>query len=264
MDLLVDSNLAHMFGPEGAAIYFSRLLKVDVRSLHPMMSQEWPHAFFITSPTTVQNAPQAAQAPTPTLYINRRPVQLLDYTIRQVGTVVPQGIWPPGNNNNTSSDTPARSAKVASLNMPIFFVGMDRVSLGLPLPLAIAEGDRASLQDAGSPAPIGHGSTTYIRITWPGYSEWTTQIMTRDQTPAHNTISLGKFAKRLASAVGRFIEEAHRFPCQEPNWRIGGGGITKEQVILIGAVHVTQGSWQPILQLDRYVFPRCQRLSGLS
>lgn len=30
--------------------------------------------------------------------------------------------------------------------------------------------------------------------------------MTRDQTPAHNTISLGKFAKRLASAVGRFME----------------------------------------------------------
>ncbi|KAF8494399.1 hypothetical protein F5888DRAFT_656350 [Russula emetica] len=270
-DLLVDSNLAHMFGPEGAAIYFSRLLKVDVRSLHPMMSEEWPHAFFITSPTIVQNTPQTSQASTPTLYINRRPAQLLDYTIRQVGTVVPQGIWPPGNNNNnnnTSSDTPPppppRSAKAASLNMPIFFVGMDRISLGLPLPMAITEGDRAPLQGANSPAPIGHGSTTYIRITWPGYSEWTTQIMTRDQTPAHNTITLGKFAKRLASAVGRFIEEAHRFPCQEPNWRIGGGGgITKEQVILIGAVHVTQGSWQPILQLNRYVFPRCQRLSGL-
>jgi len=259
-DLLVDSNLAHMFGPEGAAIYFARLLKVDVRSLQPTMSQEWPHAFFITSSTTVQNA--APQAP-PTIYINRRPAQLLDYTIRQVGTVVPQGIWPPGNNNNTSSDTPTRSAKAALLNMPIFFVGMDRVSLGLHLPVAIAEGDRAPLQGAVSPAPIGHGSTTYIRITWPGYSEWTTQIMTRDQTPAHNTITLGKLAKRLASAVGRFMEEAHRLPCQEPNWRIGGGGITKEQVILIGAVHVTQGSWQPILQLNRYVCPRCQRLSGL-
>jgi hypothetical protein len=30
--------------------------------------------------------------------------------------------------------------------------------------------------------------------------------MTRDQTAAHNTITLGKFAKRLASAVGRFME----------------------------------------------------------
>ena len=164
MDLLVDGILAHMFGPQGAALYFTRLLKVDVRSLHPTMSQEWPHAFFITSPT-VQNTATA-----PTLYINRRPAQLLDYTIRQVGTVIPQGIWPPGNNNNnnnsnTSADTLARSAKATLLNMPIFIVGMDRVSLGLPLYVAIAEGDRAQLLGAGSPAPIGHGSTTYIRIT---------------------------------------------------------------------------------------------------
>jgi hypothetical protein len=36
--------------------------------------------------------------------------------------------------------------------------------------------------------------------------------MTRDQTPAHNTISLEKFAKRLASAVGRFMEVDHFSP----------------------------------------------------
>ena len=69
----------------------------------------------------------------------------------------------------------------------------------------------------------------------------------------------------------RFTSNAHYvnskkpLVCEEPNWRIGGGlgGITKEQVLLIGAVHVTYGSLQPILQLNRYVFPRCQRLSGL-
>jgi hypothetical protein len=152
MDLLVDGNLAQMFGPEGAALYFARLLKVDVRSLRPTMSQEWPHAFFITSPT-VQNAPPSS------LPINGRPAWLLDYTIRHVGTVVPQYLWPLG---NTSSDTP-RHANV-SLNMPIFFVGDDRVSLGLPLPVAVAEGDRAPLLGAGSAAPVGNGSTAYIRI----------------------------------------------------------------------------------------------------
>jgi hypothetical protein len=166
MDLLVDSNLAHMFGPEGAATYFARLLKVlDVRSLRPTTSPEWPHAFFITSPPSTavtaqqDNNAAAAAAAAPTIYINRRPAYLLDYTIRQVGTVVPQGIWPPG--NNTSSP----KAASLNLNMPIFFVGMDRISLGLPLPSAIAEGDRAPLQGASSPAQIGHGSTTYIRIT---------------------------------------------------------------------------------------------------
>jgi hypothetical protein len=166
MDLLVDSTLAHMFGPEGAAVYFARLLKADVRSLRPTMSQEWPHAFFITSPppTAVQQQNSSSNAPPqvpPTLYINRCPAHLLDYTIRQVGTVVPQGIWPP------ADTAPSRggSAKAASLNMPIFFVGMDRISLGLPLPVAIAEGDRVPLQGAAGPAQIGHGSTAYIRIT---------------------------------------------------------------------------------------------------
>ena len=41
---------------------------------------------------------------------------------------------------------------------------------------------------------------------------------------------------------------------REARWRIGPGGITRDDVIIIGVVHVSQGSWQPILQLRRYVF----------
>ena len=37
-------------------------------------------------------------------------------------------------------------------------------------------------------------------------------------------------------------------------WRIGPGGITRADVIVIGAVHISAGSWMPILQLNRYVF----------
>ena len=37
-------------------------------------------------------------------------------------------------------------------------------------------------------------------------------------------------------------------------WRTGPGGITRVDVIVIGAVHVSAGSWMPILQLNRYVF----------
>jgi hypothetical protein len=50
---------------------------------------------------------------------------------------------------------------------------------------------------------------------------------------------------------------------QDANWQVGVGGITKEQVILIGVVHVSQGSWQLILQLNRYVVPRCQHIPVL-
>ena len=37
-------------------------------------------------------------------------------------------------------------------------------------------------------------------------------------------------------------------------WRIGPGGITRADVIVIGAINVSAGSWMPILQLNRYVF----------
>ena len=37
-------------------------------------------------------------------------------------------------------------------------------------------------------------------------------------------------------------------------WRIGGqDGITADNVILIGLINVSQGSWKPILQLNRYI-----------
>lgn len=54
-------------------------------------------------------------------------------------------------------------------------------------------------------------------------------------------------------------------PCQDLAWQISGeGGITADDVILIGLIHVGAGSgpnegmtemWQPILQLDRYIIP---------
>ena len=114
--------------------------------------------------------------------------------------------------------------------MQIFFFGMNRgISLGLPLQVAIAEGDRVPLQGAASPAQIGYGSSTYIHITvsmvrvqllvshlstnlvcpllYPSFLvAGLRRVMTRDQTPVHNTIFLGKFAKSFASAVGRFME----------------------------------------------------------
>ena len=96
--------------------------------------------------------------------------------------------------------------------------------------------------------------------------------MTRDQTPAHNTIPIEALAARVARAVCRFLQVSSPVrvsflfpvrlrPKQEraghdasPNWWIGGrGGITERDIILVGLIHVTQGSWQPILQLNRFV-----------
>ena len=40
----------------------------------------------------------------------------------------------------------------------------------------------------------------------------------------------------------------------DPRWQIGmHGGITQEQVKVIGAIHVSAGCWMPIIQLTQYV-----------
>ena len=150
MDLYVDGNIAQMFSPEGATLYFSRLLGVDARCLRPTVSSELPHAFFITGPAMHANVQNAR----PSLDMNGRP---LDYAISQAGTVVPQRMWSPG------SPMDAKRQVSVSLNMPIFFVHTDRVTLGLPL-LSAVEGERVTLLGASDPAPVGNCSTTYIRL----------------------------------------------------------------------------------------------------
>jgi hypothetical protein len=146
MDIFVDGNIAQTFSPEGAARFFARLLGVDLQSLRPTLSQERLHAFFIVS--------SAVQSARPSLAIDGRP---LDYAISQAGTVVPQRMWSPG----VPSDTQCYAN--TSLNMPVFFVHNDRATLGLPL-LKAVKGSRAILLGADDTAPIGNGSTMYIRI----------------------------------------------------------------------------------------------------
>ena len=150
MDLCIDGNIAQTFGPENAAEYFSRLLRMNARSLQPVGFQEWPNAFFITG-LAVQNAPP------PSVHIDGQPAWLLDYAIRQVGTVVPQRIW------SAQNPYDAQRYGIVPLNMPIFFVHKYRVNVGLPQPTA-AGGDCSMLLGADGVAPIGDCSTMFIRI----------------------------------------------------------------------------------------------------
>ena len=150
MDLYVDGNIAQTFSPEDAMRYFARLLGVDGRSLRPTVSQEMPHAFYFTS-SAKQNA-----RPSSSLVMNGWP---LDYAISQIGTVVPQRMFSSG------SPIGAQCCANVSLNMPIFLVHNDRVTIGLALarPGAVV-GDCATLLGAGDAAPVGSGSSLYIRI----------------------------------------------------------------------------------------------------
>jgi hypothetical protein len=136
-----------MSGALGAAQYFTRLLQFDERRLQ-LIFPRGPGAFFIIGPT-VQNAQP--------IYIAGRPAWLLEYILRNYGTVVPQRIWAPAN----AAD--ARRFCNVLLNMPIFFVRDDGRALGLKL-VEAALGNCAGLRNAHAPAPIGDCHTTSIRL----------------------------------------------------------------------------------------------------
>ena len=124
--------------------YITHLLHFNERDIQLVVSNS---AYFLIHPTV--------QSVHPITYLNNQPAWLLDYIVRNVGTVVPQRLWSP------LSSTDAQRYATVPLHMPIFFVLNGTV--GLPLNQAAA-GDCAALLNARQPAPVGDRNTTNIRI----------------------------------------------------------------------------------------------------
>jgi hypothetical protein len=135
-----------MLGADQAPRYFTHLLSFDERDCQFVVSNG---AFLLLHP-----APQNVR---PITYPGNRPAWLLDYTLRNVGTVVQQRRWTP------SGTADAQRPCTVPLNLPIFFVQRDRMTLGLPLNQA-ASGDCSALLNPRLPAPLGQSQTTFIRI----------------------------------------------------------------------------------------------------
>jgi hypothetical protein len=213
--------LVRMFGQRDAAFFIESLLKTSASNVYLIGNVPgWPNALMAqhpsaedASPTAVMNLP------------NMPPCHLwlLDFVPSPNFVVVPQKIWTPPNQSDWR-----RYVEQANLRMPVFFVQSDG-SIGLPLTRATA-GDTAMLHHAASPAPLGGGHSTQIRIAvsptststclfllffprlnslvalqWPGYESWERQIQIRDQTRYRNEITLERFAKLVAGVVDRFL-----------------------------------------------------------
>ncbi|KAH9954548.1 hypothetical protein BC827DRAFT_1143511 [Russula dissimulans] len=165
------------------------------------------------------------------------------------GPVIPQQIWAPRKPSDAQ-----RYVYHEQLHPPIFFVHKDGEGLGLPLTDAAA-GNCMHLRGAEQAARVGTTTHAQIRINWCGYLylEWSDQIMIQKQSPAKETISLEKFAKYVAGKVLKFMEHARNTAYdndRDQRWIIGDYHITPRNVVLIGVVQVSQGSWMPILQLN--------------
>ncbi|KAI9454395.1 hypothetical protein BJY52DRAFT_1122811, partial [Lactarius psammicola] len=214
--LLIDGYIAHTFHSRRAEQYFLGLLKSD--SIPPIKTLSYPgregHFFLTPDPSS----------------------RLLDRAVVNSGSVVPQEMWPLRNVHDMK-----RYVVQVSLRMPIFFEGVDG-RLGLSLEAAAA-GRCHGLRNAQEFIPTrAYSSTTHIRILWPGYKNYKRQVQIRDDTSAHNPITISRFVHHIGRSVDAFLK-----------WQIGPGGIQRSDIIVIGAIHVSAGSWMPILQLGRYI-----------
>ncbi|KAH9998491.1 hypothetical protein BJV74DRAFT_202392 [Russula compacta] len=239
--LLVDGYISQSFTPRVAERYFFSLLKNNIISLcSPSYIPGRESAFFLVPSVPPHIMSQFAGQPS----------WVIDHGVVYKGTIVPQTLWVP----QTGTDR-RHHVDEAELQLPIFFEGLDG-RLGLSLEAA-AQGRCQGLLNAQSFAPLGLKSTTHIRIMWPGYVDFKRQVQIRDETGHHNPITISRFAHHIGRSVVAFLRNCQPDPgCTHPRhsaWGIGAGGIQGSDIIIIGAVHVSAGSWMPILQLNRYV-----------
>jgi len=84
------------------------------------------------------------------------------------------------------------------------------------------------------------------------------QIPIRDETIKRNPITMEKFVGQVGRTVDKFLQacELDSECVDDPRklWRIGPDGIKRSDIIIIGAVHISAGSWMLIMQLNRYIF----------
>ncbi|KAH9172482.1 hypothetical protein EDB89DRAFT_2242924 [Lactarius sanguifluus] len=243
-DLLVDGFIAQTFKPEDANNFFKLLL----RTPHSQYFLQYYGIVYHQGAWRITYNANLVQGASPGIPF--QPMPLLDYSSRATqGTVLPQQRWTPADEVDVR-----RHVEGADLQLPIYFINRNG-SIGFPLPDILRGCDR-DLHNANGFAPLGGRTTTHIRINWPGYRYWKRQVATRDETHARNPITLRRFMRHVGTSVDKFLREcmAQGQMATDPRWQIGGhGGITQAEVKVIGAIHVSAGSWMPIIQLTRYV-----------
>ncbi|KAF8498670.1 hypothetical protein F5888DRAFT_1690907 [Russula emetica] len=224
--LLTDGYISYTFNPPIAEYFLGHLFKVDnAASIEVIRDPNGSGAYFVFNPPSHFTRPP--------LTINGRDAWVLDYDVRSGGSV--------------GQGDRRRYVNQIQFRMPVFFVGIDG-SLGVPVLNAAAGHMQA--RDPHLALPLQTKTTTKIRIAWPGYSPSEHQVQLRDQTPTKNLITFDRFVKNVGSRVRRFLMECgERVPVQHSKWMVGHGNITSDEVMLIGIVQVSEGSWMPILQL---------------
>ena len=278
-NFLTDGYISYTFSPQMAEFFIVELLfKVgNSAAIEAIRDPGGSGAYFVfNNPSHFSPPPHA---------IHGRGAWVLDYNVRSGGSVVRQELWVPQGQGDRR-----RYVDQARFRMPVFFVGMNG-SLGVPV-LNAAAGDM-QLHDVHLPPPLQDKTTTKIRIavcalffsvlrvppslTTLCYSGQAMllpnlkfslgiKLLQRTPLPLIGLSSMWEVAcdsfwrcVRLGSCGDEprklsSLQECERVPVQQPfKWMLGNGNISSDEVMLIGIVQVSEGSWMPILQLMRRV-----------
>ncbi|KAI5116871.1 hypothetical protein M0805_005837 [Coniferiporia weirii] len=164
------------------------------------------------------------------------------------GPIVPQTVYRP----NTASDQ-RRYVDQIELEKPIQFCLQGPSQLGISLHDALT-GRFNRLTGRDDTLFETRGPSISIRLVWQGYQPWSRQIPTKDFKTPPGPITRAKLAKNIAKTVQRFIEEQKSVPMSfgsDPRWRVGNGNIEVNDLSLVSLHHVSKGSWQANLCLNR-------------
>ncbi|KZT71953.1 hypothetical protein DAEQUDRAFT_665046 [Daedalea quercina L-15889] len=162
------------------------------------------------------------------------------------GILVPQKTYRP----HTQSDR-RRYVDEVELEPPIMFFTQNPHRCGIPLMDAL-NGRFMNLADRDDPMFVNRGPSVSIRLMWPGYTQWSKQIPTRDFRTPPQPVTRSKLAKNVAKTIQRFMQDMERTPMEEdavPQWRVGSGHIQLHDLVLVGLQHVSMGSWQAYVVL---------------
>ncbi|KAA1468873.1 hypothetical protein DENSPDRAFT_546342 [Dentipellis sp. KUC8613] len=169
------------------------------------------------------------------------------------GLIMPLDVWQP-----LYPSVREQHVVNSPLCLPIYFYRSDSNDIGIPL-VDAAEKRCRTLSHWFDSVDLGGKATTWIKILAKGYPEFGRQMQARDETAARCPLRMEKVAQHVGRIVRKWIAEAStqqmRTEDGDPRWRIGQGGITERDIILLGIINVSAGTWMPLFRLNRPLPP---------
>ncbi|EIM80487.1 uncharacterized protein STEHIDRAFT_115916 [Stereum hirsutum FP-91666 SS1] len=201
-----------------------------------------------TRPHSFENAPVDYDGSTHYFFIQSNalgyphfPVFLDFYRRPAAPTVIIQKYWQP-----TTETDRERFVKDDEVKLEdTIFLRHEGVegALGVTVEEAV-HGEGTHLKGWKETANLGDKASAQIRLWFPECKPWRRQVQTRDQTSSKNPILLKGFVQHIGRSIEAYFEK-------NPALRsFSGEPLTSKELIILGAVHVSAGSWQPILAYD--------------